>query len=157
MSQSGLGLTVSGGDIRYVDACGFSRHSLLARSQLGMVCTFLPATRLQLVPSCARICVGLPGLIACLWRAVMSCPCQKSNSDPSLISGWAAIFCQLNMAGLSGLMCQGSCASALCVLPVLRVMSVIMSLSIHILLASGRMTHMQSCFRMHLVPCKSLV
>ena len=31
------------------------RHSLLARTQFGMVCTFLPATRLQLVPSCAHI------------------------------------------------------------------------------------------------------
>ena len=46
-------------------------------------------------------------------------------------------------------MCHGSCAGAPGVLPVLWVMSVIISLTVHILLASG--SRMQSCFKMHLV------
>ena len=60
--------------------------------------------------------------------------------------------------GLPGrlrLVCYGSCASALCALPVLGVMNVIMSSTVHMLLALG--SRMRSCFEEASGAMKSLV
>lgn len=96
----GLASPLSGSSFQNIDAHGF-QQAMLARDK--SVWEGLHIFLRNAPSACVELCTYLRrfrGLSSCLESLTMSCPCQSRSSGLSSISGWAALLCQLNRAGL---------------------------------------------------------